>query len=204
MSAAHSASAHQPVVVNDVISVNVTDPEISKAYYAELTGVPAHYRILAEQGFALYVNVLVPDIISTTEDYSVTILRNGSTFAAVTAGSEAWTRYDEPYGNDVYRQGPEYREDVPAGNYDLIVSSPDNLGQYVLAIGETEKFTLSGIPQTMKELVKVKRFFGKSGWTVFESPFAYWPTLIIVFIIVVIILIVQWRKRRARMAAQIR
>lgn len=204
MLAAHSVSAHQPVVVNDATLVKIADPEISKAYYAELTGVSAHYRIKAEQGFAFYVNVLVPDIASATEDYSVTILRDGSIFAALSAGSEDWTIFHEPFGNDTYRQGPELRMVMPAGNYDLTVSNPNNEGKYVLAIGETEKFSLSEIPRTMSELVKVKRFFGKSAWAVLESPFAYWPTLGILFTIIVIILIVWWRKRRAKMAAEIR
>lgn len=52
--------AHQPriPVGNETI---VLDPEISKAYYTELRGIPQTYTITSDTPFALYVNLLAPD-----------------------------------------------------------------------------------------------------------------------------------------------
>ena len=56
-------SAHQPEYVGSNIKINVTNPEISKAYYGELNGQPAVYTIESQKEFKFYVNILVPDLI---------------------------------------------------------------------------------------------------------------------------------------------
>lgn len=194
--AARSVSAHQPQVVNEASSITVTQPEISKAYYAQLTGQPAHYRFTVDTEFALYVNVLIPDIPGVTEDYTVTINRDGNVVATLSPGTEPWKAFDEPFGHDVYRMGPEYRATGPAGQYDIVVTSPDNQGKYVLAIGEAESFPLSEIVRTMKELVGVKRYFGKSAWAAFESPFIYGPAIALALIVAAVIFIILRRKKK--------
>ena len=54
--------AHQPRITERAIT-SVVDPEVSKAYYAELSGEPHIYTINATGSFNLYVNILVPDIL---------------------------------------------------------------------------------------------------------------------------------------------
>ena len=54
------ASAHQPRIVTNRQTV-VTNPEISKAYYGQLTGVPDVFTIQTNTPFNLYANILVPD-----------------------------------------------------------------------------------------------------------------------------------------------
>ena len=46
----------------------------------------------------------------------------------------------EPFGGDRDLLGPEYDGEVPAGAYSVVVTSPDNTGKYVLAVGRKEKF----------------------------------------------------------------
>lgn len=53
--------AHQPRITENVIT-NVVDPEVSKAYYAQLSNEPQMYVIHATGSFNLYVNILIPDI----------------------------------------------------------------------------------------------------------------------------------------------
>lgn len=191
------ASAHQPIVVDDETNVVVTDPEISQAYYAELTGSAANYQFTAASDFALYVNILVPDISSSTQDYTVTIMRNGIVVTTLDPKSETWKKFNEPFGHDVYQQGPEYRATGMAGTYEIVVNSPDNQGQYVLAIGETENFPLSGLVRTVKEMAGVKKFYGKSAWAVFESPLIYGTAIGLVLVIgLLTFLVIRWRRRR--------
>jgi hypothetical protein len=72
------ASAHQPIIMTGE-DVAVTEPEISKAYYATLSGEPHIYRISETRPFELYVNVLVPDIGGQKKDVSAAIIKNGDT-----------------------------------------------------------------------------------------------------------------------------
>ena len=48
--------AHQPRIV-DSEKINVTKPEVSKAYYAKLSGKPHTYIISVNSAIDLYVNV---------------------------------------------------------------------------------------------------------------------------------------------------
>ena len=56
---AFPAVAHQPHVVGDAARVAVSDPEISKAYYGRLPGVPARYEIVGRRPFTLYAQITV-------------------------------------------------------------------------------------------------------------------------------------------------
>jgi len=66
------AYSHQPRLVESS-RITVVDPEISKAYYGKLAGEPHIYRIESPQPFALYVNILVPDIPGQDKDVSAAI-----------------------------------------------------------------------------------------------------------------------------------
>jgi len=190
------AAAHNPQVVNTETSIAVTNPEISKAYYGQLTGQPAHYRFTAAAEFALYVNILVPDIASETEDFTVVIRRDGVEIKTLEPAAVTWQRFNEPFGGDVYRQGPEYQATGQPGIYDLTVSSPDNQGKYILAIGETESFPLTEFIRTMKELVGVKHYFEKPGLAIFQSPFIYGPSIALLVVIGVIAGVIIRRRRQ--------
>lgn len=139
--AASPAVAHQPHVVGDAARVAVSDPEISKAYYGRLPGVPARYEIVSRRPFTLYAQITVPDISGARRDYRLTILGpDGRVLAQLSTPSSHWKRFFEPFGGDHYLTGPEYRRHVPAGHYIVQVARPTNRGTYVLAIGEAEQW----------------------------------------------------------------
>ena len=190
------AAAHQPFVPGATSSIVVTDPTISKAYYAELKGQPDTYHISSDASFVLYLNVLVPAIASVTEDYTLTIVKDGERLAVVVPGTEAWKAFDEPFGRDRYLMGAEYRQRVPSGHYDIVVSSPDNVGKYVMAIGEVESFSMSEVLRTMTTMVAVKHYFGKPAIAVFESPFISVPLVVVLLTIGTITFLILLRRRR--------
>ncbi len=192
-------AAHQPIVPRAANSIDVTDPTISKAYYAELKGQPDTYHITSDASFPLYLNVLVPAISGVTEDYTLTIVKDGQPWAVLAPGSEAWKVFDEPFGGDRYLMGPEYRQGVPSGHYDVVVSSPDNVGKYVLSVGEIESFPMSEILRTMTTMVAVKQYFGKPAIAVLESPFISVPLVVVLLTIVAVTwLILLMRRRRSQ------
>ena len=138
---ASPAIAHQPHVVGDAARVVVSDPEISKAYYGRLPGVPARYEIVSRRPFTLYAQITVPDIRGARRDYRLTILGpDRQLLAQLSTPPVHWKRFYEPFGGDHYLTGPEYRRHVPAGHYIVQVTRPTNRGTYVLAIGEAEQW----------------------------------------------------------------
>jgi len=159
------SAAHQPNLVGLQTHTMVQDPEVSKAYYGELPGKPAAFEIRCDTSFSLYVNLLVPDISGARTDFSADIYADGELLTRLDGSRYHWTTFYEPFGNDTYLQGPEYRSKVGPGVYRIQVSNGENRGKYVLAVGELEKFPPKVILRTLITLPKLKRdFFGKSPW----------------------------------------
>lgn len=78
----------------------------------------------------------------------------------------------------------------------VIVSSPDNLGKYVLADGENESFSMSEVLRTMTTVVAVKHYFGKSAIAVLESLFVSVPLAAVLLTIGAAIGFILLRRRR--------
>jgi hypothetical protein len=166
-------SAHQPRLVSVTPTV-VIDPEISKAYYGELSGSPHIFTIHATTTFALYVNVLVPDIDGQKKDISAAIIKEGDLAhpVAILDGADFdWKKFDEPFGHDTYWAGPEYRAVAGAGDYDILVWSSNNDSKYSLAVGEIESFDLAETVNTLAIIPGLKTsFFMKSPADFILSP----------------------------------
>ncbi len=169
--AASMALAHQPRLVNDRPSIVVHKPEISQAFYARLAGDAQTYHIQSAAPFRLYVHLLVPAIPGSETDYEAAIFREtggeAEFMARLDGKPHAWRPFYEPFGGDRYLLGPEYDEEVPAGDYRIVVTSPDNSGKYVLAVGKIEKFPLQEMTRTLFTLPRLKRYFGKSPLTAY-------------------------------------
>ena len=163
--------AHQPRLVDNRPAIEVQNPEISQAFYARLSGEPQTYHIRSQVPLRLYVNLLVPDMPGIETDYEAVIYRTEDAAESVLARLDGkaydWRPFFEPFGGDHYRLGPEYDEDVPAGTYTVVVSSPDNQGKYALAVGKIEKFPPKEMARTFVTLPKLKKYFGKSPWTAY-------------------------------------
>jgi hypothetical protein len=166
-----TAFAHQPRLVDDRPSIEVRAPEISQAFYARLAGNPQTYYIRSEVPLRLYVNILVPDIPGIDTDYEAVISKETEggeeILARLDGKAYEWRPFFEPFGGDHYKLGPEYDEPVPAGTYFVVITSPDNQGKYVLAVGKIEKFPPGEMARTIIALPKLKRYFDKSPWTAY-------------------------------------
>jgi hypothetical protein len=176
------ASAHQPRVIQGRQTV-VTEPEISKAYYGQLTGVPDTFTIQASASFNLYVNVLVPDIAGQKKDISATITKDGKPLVALDGMHFTWTKMFEPFGYDTYWVGPEYKAKAEAGTYVVTVTSSSNDSKYSVAIGETEKFDFKEIMNALAIIPHLKSgFFNESPISFVLSPFG-WGLIIVLYLL---------------------
>jgi len=166
------ALAHQPRWVGTRPFTEVEKPEISQAFYGRLDRSPHLFRIRSEVPFRLYVNVLVPDLPAIDKDVSAEIFRESdapqNSILKLDGPSFAWKPFFEPFAGDRYFMGPEWEREVEAGTYWIRVTSPDNAGKYVLAVGKKESFPPGEILKTIALLPKLKKdFFEKSPLTAF-------------------------------------
>ncbi|MFA6325033.1 MAG: hypothetical protein WCX46_02285, partial [Candidatus Paceibacterota bacterium] len=157
-----SVLAHQPRIMESNEAV-VIEPEISKAYYAQLDGEPQFYSIKSEVPFDLYVNILVPDIEGQKTDVVAYILKINETsneIIKVLDGTDfEWKKFFEPFGYDSYLMGPEYKILVEAGEYEVQVTSENYDTKYSLAIGEKENFNVSEIINAVSLIPQIKSNF---------------------------------------------
>lgn len=165
--------AHQPRITTVQVN-NVEDAEVSKAYYGKLNGSPHIYRISSAVPFNLYLNVLVPDIEGQTKEVSMVVVKNKdekNIFLQLKGVGYEWKRFFEPFGQNWYWQGPEYKASVEAGQYDVYVWDPGNDSKYTFAVGEIESFGLSDSLKSIDTIVELKRnFFNESPANFIFSP----------------------------------
>lgn len=186
-----SALAHQPVIVESEV-IQIEKPEISRAFYDELEGRPCSYFIDSEKEFDLYLNLLVPKNTNPEGRYSAHVYRikdgKRELLAEIDGEAAVWKEFYEPFGGDTYLKGPEYKRLVPAGRYEIEVYSRDNLGKYVLAVGEKEAFGFKEIVKVYADVPRLKsEFFGSSPLTFLWTPFGIVLVLVVGGIIYLLI-----------------
>jgi hypothetical protein len=202
------AEAHIPVFVapqsSDEASV-VTEPEVSHAYYGTLTGFPQTFEIQKDASFHLFVQLLQPDISTSKHDISAIVVRaventgRVKEVARLKAAQASWNSKFEPFGGDSYSEGPLFEQDVSSGTYKIEVHTPDNIGKYILVIGQKERFGEIGYLETIRRIAHIKSFFGKSQFLIIESPFVYVPILLLIVIFSVAWFSVRRQKQRQAM-----
>ncbi len=191
--------AHQPRIVVGT-KVNISDPEISKAYYGQLNGEPHFFEIASDKKFVLYLNILVPDIEGQKKDLSFSIIKNGNVVhpTAILDGIDfSWKPFWEEFGRDNYFQGPEYRAYAEPGDYEIRVWSSNNDSKYSLAVGGTETVNFKEAINGLLLIPQVKRdFFGESPVGFILSPFGYGYIVIMYALAFVFCLIIRFIHRR--------
>jgi len=182
-----ATSAHQPRLVNDS-TIEVPAPEVSKAYYAELTGVPHTYYINSEKEFNLYLHLLVPKNSNPEGRFSAALydMATDEELYFLDGDNFEWKEFFEPFGHDTYLEGPEYKTVMPAGQYRVAVFNQFNQGKYALAIGGLESFDFAEFMNVYKLLPQLKKdFFNVVPANFLLSPFG---AIQVAFIIVATIL----------------
>ena len=169
-------SAHQPALNEEntnspLNSYLIEKPEISKAIYGTLEGDAHYYTIKSETNFNFYVGITTPKIdgCDTFDKFSVHVLNisNGleETLLELDGENHQWWEWYEPYGKKFYWIGPEYGTEFKstnvyqAGEYLIKVFNNDNLGKYVLATGDIEKFGPLVIAKLPLIMPKVNKFW---------------------------------------------
>lgn len=163
------ALAHSPVIDMAAKPPNapflIDEPEHSKAIFAVLQGAPDHYLIRSERDFRFYVGITAPKVegCPLAQSFSFEVLdAMGKRLDGREGGAPGtWESWYEEWGKTWYWVGPEigaeFRSDreYPAGDYVVKVYNDANSGEYVLAVGDVERFglgTLLTIGGTMDKI----------------------------------------------------
>lgn len=165
--------AHQPRV-NQATETMVADPEVSKAYYGQLSGQAHTYTIEAKDSFDLYIGILVPDAPGAAKDVTAEIFRGDEQLASIGGPNAEWKNFFEPFGRSAYWDGGEYEARAEAGNYRIVVKSPNYDSKYSLAVGKIESFNMSESWNAIKLIPELKKnFFAESPAGFILSPFGF-------------------------------
>ncbi len=171
--------AHQPRLV-EMEKINVTEPEISKAYYGNLSGKPHIYTISTSSPIDLYVNVLVPFIEGPEKNVTVKIFKGEQPIGILSPKKDDWKEFFEPFGQSMYWKGPEFKVRADAGKYKIHVQSIEKSIRYVLATGEIEAF--EG-PESLRAILLIpelkKNFFKESPLSFILSPLGWGYVLLL-------------------------
>ena len=168
--------AHKPVL-NENSSYppdapyEIEDPEISKAIYSALSGAPHFYRIQSEEDFDFYSGILAAKIgdCALESKFSFEVLDSDFHLIYLADGENfKWTPWYEEYGKQWYWNGPEIGQNFAsnrvfkAGTYYIKVFNNANTGQYILAVGDIEKFSLTDIVGLFFSLGEIESAFWES------------------------------------------
>lgn len=195
------AFAHQPRLVMGELDepVEIFNPEVSQAFYAELEGAPEYYVIRADEPFNFYLSMTVADEPGVDTDYVVRATQDSAPVITLDGTAHEWTEFHEEFAGDDYLNGPEQEMAVEAGEYLIEVSSPDNSGKYVLVVGKKESFPFGESVKMFKVLPDLKKdFFNKSGWAIFEGLIVRGLAIFGGIIILLIVFIIWWIKKRKK------
>lgn len=180
--------AHQPNYIDKQVQITDTEPNISKAYYGELIGSEAVYKIYTPSPLKLYIQILSPKIKNSNKDFSVLIKDgNQNIIASISTPEEEWQRWYEDFGGDWYWQGPSFNEMIPPGTYNITVSNPNNIGKYSLAIGEVESFPINNFFNTIQQLYSIKtKFFNEPWYGIFYGIIGRYLLISLVTLIIIV------------------
>tara|TARA_B110000008_G_C16863392_1_gene521695 strand:+ start:218 stop:790 length:573 start_codon:yes stop_codon:yes gene_type:complete len=147
------AIAHKPILIESSTypvdsPYEIEEPEISKTFFATLSGDPHYYLINSKVDFDFYAGVIVPMVGECILDKKISfevLDSNLNQMYLANSKDFEWDGWYEEYSSKWYWRGPEIGKDFvsnrifKAGIYFIKVFNDSNSGNYVLAVGDDDK-----------------------------------------------------------------
>ncbi|MFA6430535.1 MAG: hypothetical protein WC229_01425 [Candidatus Paceibacterota bacterium] len=199
---ANQASAHNPRLVWDIKNTSISPiiiekPEISQAYYGILKNKPEYYKIKIDQPSIIYFGLLVPDNGNASVGLSAKMIKLSSPDSDIKmyldGNKTNWESYYEEFAGDFYLKGPEETKYVKTGEYLIEITSEDNVGKYVLTVGQEESFPLNEAMKTIMSLPKLKiNFFEEPAYMLASGILG--KTISALFLFLLLLVLMSMRK----------
>ncbi len=193
------ASAYNPSVNTTTIPYQVYTAdsliETRAEYLGELKGDPQMYEFTIGADTKLSARVWQLET-GNPIPFSIIAVRQNNQNAGVAevgrlkANEIVWEKTRDSVLGLSFLKSKAFESEIGPGIYRIEVSTPDNVGKYMLTIGE--KRVSSGYFGTLAEVRKIQSFFGKSIFAIFTSSYIYYPLGIVILSVLIFI---TWRKR---------
>ncbi len=178
------AFAYVPVFASKE-GVMVSEPIRAHRFFGELLEESAVFRFSLKEGGIIYLNLMTPASVNSSGKFDAVIVNEsaGTVTAILEAGALDWQSYRDPYIGEDFIRGPELNMSVPAGEYRVVVTSPGNVGKFVLQIGQEESFSIGDYFALYKMGPTLKRdFFETTQISFFTSVVGFSFTLFFVLL----------------------
>jgi hypothetical protein len=170
----------------EVVSIN--EPDREHLILGELSNSPEMYEIVSEEPFTLTLKTrAVPDDVLLPQ-LNVMIIRQKEVrgveeVARLKASDVSWEREKDGNTGLPYLAGPEFSEHLEAGTYHIEISTPDNVGKYMLMLGDTPDE--SGYFASLASVKMVHAFYGTNPIRLINSPFVHYPLGILLMLVLI-------------------
>jgi hypothetical protein len=161
------------------------DPVILQTILGELNNSPEMFEIVSETEFNLTVEIRALPNQATSPEFGGIIIRvkeprGVEEVARLRAAETDWNTVVDSVTGLLYRAGPFWSGIVPAGTYRVEVSTPENLGKYMLVVGSSA--SRPGYFASLKAVALTYQFYQISRLRMFNSPYIHYPIGITVVI----------------------
>jgi hypothetical protein len=161
-------------------------PPIQHSYLGTLADYPIMYEISSEDPFTFLASVSQP---ANTTAQPITLLlirrndRGGGVaeVARMKVDPADWVRQSDAKLGMTFLMSPAISEPVEPGTYRIEVSSPDNIGQYLLTIGEEP--TEPGYFAELGAIRQTQAYFGIGIFSMLKSSYVYYPIGILLLLL---------------------
>lgn len=184
----------------DIISIE-SSPNIKQEYLGELKNYPIMYEMSSKEPFTIKAKVyqLFENKTEPTPFSLIAIRKNDRGGGVTEVGRHNparadWTVVEDKVLGMTFWQGPDFSYEVEAGTYRIEISTPDNIGQYMIVFGEDEQSV--GYFEMLSNIRMTQKFFGKSVFSMVVSSYVYY-SLGIVLLLFALYKTWQFRKKIA-------
>lgn len=171
----------------EIVPIEATPPT-QHNYLGTLADYPIMYEITSEEPFTFAAQVSQPAGAEVEPLVLLLIRKNDrgggvSEVVRMTTDPAQWSVVRDSKLGMTLRTSPVISEDVEPGVYRIEVSSPDNLGQYLLTVGQ--EATEPGYFAELGAIRKTQKYFGLGIFSMLKSSYVYYPIgiLLLVFAI---------------------
>ena len=153
-------------------------PPIQHSYLGTLDDYPVMYEVDSEEPFTFSASVSQP-VNVTPQPITLLLIRKNDRGGGVaevvrmTVDPADWDRKTDAKMGMTFLTSPVINESVEAGTYRIEVSSPDNVGQYLLTIGEVP--TEPGYFAELGAIRQTQAYFGIGIFSMLKSSYVYYP-----------------------------
>lgn len=171
----------EPQEAYDVIPVE-GDPYVQREYLGNLADFPDMYELTTDVAITLKVS-LRQRASAETVLFGVIIVRQNDADGGVSEVVRLnqpvaeWTKVSESMLGMSFLEGSLIQQEIKPGTYRIEVSTPNNLGDYMLVVGDEPE--RSGFFGSLGHIYKTQRHFGYTPFHMLFSSYVYYPLGII-------------------------